>query len=413
MGKTFMLMAGGTGGHIFPALAVAQSLQARGHSVVWLGSADSMEERIVPQHGIPLETLAIKGVRGNGLKRKLLLPFTLFQTIRAARAAIRKHNVSCVIGFGGFVTFPGGAAAKLCGVPVVIHEQNAVAGLSNRLLAKIATRVLYAFPAAFDAPDGLVGNPVRADIAALPAPEERFAGREGRLKILVVGGSLGAQVLNETVPAALAGALADPGNPHLVFDLLGVLKAEYLDRVYIQPTDELATADEVVAFADSVGAIATYAYLGDVSASPTGDKKAEKFEDDFLDELFDAMEAKGLRAVTYMPPRNTPAQLERVHRLAAAHGMLEISGVDINQPRQAFNCPELRRPEFAGLNEATWALVAHEALSSVDPALHLLGRTGRLGPDRLAQRIAQYAPLGRRIADGEAADRVAEDATRA
>ena len=137
------------------------------------------------------------------------------------------------------------------------------------------------------------------------------------------------------------------------------------------------------------------------------------FEDDFLDELFDAMEAKGLRAVTYMPPRNTPAQLERVHRLAAAHGMLEISGVDINQPRQAFNCPELRRPEFAGLNEATWALVAHEALSSVDPALHLLGRTGRLGPDRLAQRIAQYAPLGRRIADGEAADRVAEDATRA
>lgn len=204
MGKTFMLMAGGTGGHIFPALAVAQSLQARGHSVVWLGSADSMEERIVPQHGIPLETLAIKGVRGNGLKRKLLLPFTLFQTIRAARAAIRKHNVSCVIGFGGFVTFPGGAAAKLCGVPVVIHEQNAVAGLSNRLLAKIATRVLYAFPAAFDAPDGLVGNPVRADIAALPAPEERFAGRKGRLKILVVGGSLGAQVLNETVPAALA-----------------------------------------------------------------------------------------------------------------------------------------------------------------------------------------------------------------
>ena len=223
----------------------------------------------------------------------------------------------------------------------------------------------------------------------------------------------GLGTMGVTVPAALAGALADPGNPHLVFDLLGVLKAEYLDRVYIQPTDELATADEVVAFADSVGAIATYAYLGDVSASPTGDKKAEKFEDDFLDELFDAMEAKGLRAVTYMPPRNTPAQLERVHRLAAAHGMLEISGVDINQPRQAFNCPELRRPEFAGLNEATWALVAHEALSSVDPALHLLGRTGRLGPDRLAQRIAQYAPLGRRIADGEAADRVAEDATRA
>ncbi|MFP5074633.1 undecaprenyldiphospho-muramoylpentapeptide beta-N-acetylglucosaminyltransferase [Neisseria sp. WLZKY-1] len=202
--KTFLLMAGGTGGHIFPALAVAQSLRERGHQVVWLGSRDSMEERLVPQHGIPLETLAIKGVRGNGLKRKLLLPFTLLQTVRAARAVIKKHNIACVIGFGGFVTFPGGAAAKLSGVPVVIHEQNAVAGLSNRLLAKVADRVLYAFPGAFDAPGGLVGNPVRADIAALPAPEARFAGREGRLKILVVGGSLGAQVLNETVPAALA-----------------------------------------------------------------------------------------------------------------------------------------------------------------------------------------------------------------
>ena len=138
----------------------------------------------------------------------------------------------------------------------------------------------------------------------------------------------------------------------------------------------MPTAEEVVAFADSVGAIATYAYLGDVSASPTGDKKAEKFEDEFLDELFDAMAERGLRAVTYMPPRNTPEQLRRVHELAARHGMLEISGVDINQPRQSFTCPELRRPEFAGLNEATWALVAHEALSSVDPSLHLLGEAG-------------------------------------
>ncbi|MGF6148537.1 UDP-N-acetylglucosamine--N-acetylmuramyl-(pentapeptide) pyrophosphoryl-undecaprenol N-acetylglucosamine transferase [Kingella potus] len=230
MGKTFLLMAGGTGGHIFPALAVAQSLQARGHSVVWLGSVQSMEERIVPQHGIPLETLAIKGVRGSGLKRKLLLPFTLLQTVRAARAVIKKHKVSCVIGFGGFVTFPGGVAAKLCGVPVVIHEQNAVAGLSNRLLAKTAKRVLYAFPDAFDAPDGLVGNPVRADIAALPAPETRFAERTGRLKILVVGGSLGAQILNETVPAALA-ALPPESRPQVLHQS-GRGKLEALQAAY-------------------------------------------------------------------------------------------------------------------------------------------------------------------------------------
>lgn len=124
-GKTFMLMAGGTGGHIFPALAVAESLQKHGHHVIWLGSQDSMEERIVPQYGIRLETLAIKGIRGNGIKRKLMLPFTLYKTVRAAQQIIKKHRVECVIGFGGFVTFPGGLAAKISGVPIVIHEQNA------------------------------------------------------------------------------------------------------------------------------------------------------------------------------------------------------------------------------------------------------------------------------------------------
>jgi len=213
----------------------------------------------------------------------------------------------------------------------------------------------------------------------------------------------------------VVGVLIDPmaQGAHAETDLaaLGVFGQRYLDRIYIQPTDELPSAAEVVAFADSVGAIATYAYLGDVSASPTGDKKAEKFEDDFLDELFEHMESIGLRAVTYMPPRNTPEQLARIHALAAAHGMLEISGVDINQPRQCFTCEELRRPEFADLNEATWALVAHEALSSVDPSLHLLGRTGRLTPEALAERITEYAPLGRAIADGEDAVALAARAT--
>ena len=202
--KTFLLMAGGTGGHIFPALAVAAALRERGHKVVWLGSEGAMETRIVPQHGIEIETLAIKGVRGNGFKRKLMLPFTLWHTIRAARRIIRKHRVDGVIGFGGFVTVPGGVAAKLCGVPLVIHEQNAVAGLSNRILAKLASRVLYAFPKAFSDENGLVGNPVRADIAALPAPEERFAERSGSLKLLVTGGSLGADILNRLLPEALA-----------------------------------------------------------------------------------------------------------------------------------------------------------------------------------------------------------------
>ena len=204
-GKTFLMMAGGTGGHIFPALAVAQSLQQMGHKVVWLGSTGSMEERLVPQYGIPLETVAMKGVRGKGLWRKLTLPWMLLRSVQAAVNIIRRHKIDAVIGFGGFVTFPGGMAAKAVGIPIIIHEQNAVAGMANRRLAKWAARVLYAFPKAFEQyPDGLVGNPVRADIAQLPKPEERFAGRSGPLRIFIIGGSLGAQALNETVPQAMA-----------------------------------------------------------------------------------------------------------------------------------------------------------------------------------------------------------------
>ncbi len=233
MSKTFLLMAGGTGGHIFPALAVAQSLKQQGHQVVWLGSKDSMEERLVPQHGITLETIAMKGVRGNGLKRKLMLPFTLWQTVQAAKDIIQRHQIDAVIGFGGFVTFPGGMAAKFLGVPIVIHEQNAVAGLSNKVLAKWAARVLYAFPKAFEQyPDGLVGNPVRAEIAQLPEPKQRFAKRSGSLNVLVVGGSLGAQVLNEIVPQALA-MLPEAQRPHVTHQS-GRNKLDALKQAYAQ-----------------------------------------------------------------------------------------------------------------------------------------------------------------------------------
>ncbi|WP_037586302.1 undecaprenyldiphospho-muramoylpentapeptide beta-N-acetylglucosaminyltransferase [Stenoxybacter acetivorans] len=204
-GKTFLLMAGGTGGHIFPALAVAQSLRKRGHHVIWLGSEDAMETRIVPQYDIHLETLAIKGVRGNGLKRKLMLPFTLWKTVQAALKMIKQHRIDAVIGFGGFVTFPGGIAAKLAGIPLIIHEQNAIAGLSNKVLSHLANQILCAFPQVFTQQKGQwVGNPVRADIAALPEPSVRFANREGALRLRVLGGSLGADALNQILPEALA-----------------------------------------------------------------------------------------------------------------------------------------------------------------------------------------------------------------
>lgn len=229
-GKNFLIMAGGTGGHIFPALAVAQSLQRKGHRVIWLGSDGAMETQIVPQQHIPLETLAIKGVRGNGLKRKLALPFTLIKTVSAAKAIIKKHEINCAIGFGGFVTFPGGLAAKLLDIPVVIHEQNAVAGLANKVLSRWARRVLYAFPKSFDAPDGLVGNPVRAEIAALPNPETRFAKRNCALKVLVVGGSLGAQVLNDLVPAAIS--MLPPEKRPIVYHQSGRNKLAALQAAY-------------------------------------------------------------------------------------------------------------------------------------------------------------------------------------
>lgn len=196
-------MTGGTGGHIFPALAVADELKTRGWKVIFLGAAGGMETRLVPQHGYPIETVAMRGVRGNGLLGWLLLPLRLTRALARCAGVIFKHRPDVAVGFGGYTGFPGGLMARLLWKPLVIHEQNSVAGLTNRLLSKIASKTLYAFPGAFGG-DGLVGNPVRAQIAAVAPPAERFAGRAGPLKLLVVGGSLGAKVFNDTVPKALA-----------------------------------------------------------------------------------------------------------------------------------------------------------------------------------------------------------------
>jgi len=213
--RTIMVMAGGTGGHIFPGLAVAKELAARGWAVIWLGADGGMETRLVPEHGISIETLKIRGVRGNGLLRKLTLPFVMVRALLKSAVVIFNHRPDIAIGFGGYPAFPGGLMARLLWKPLVVHEQNSVAGLTNRVLAKIANRTLFAFPGAFPDSKGLVGNPVRADIAALPAPAERFAGRSGPLKLLVVGGSLGAKVFNDTVPQALA-LLTDAERPQVV-----------------------------------------------------------------------------------------------------------------------------------------------------------------------------------------------------
>lgn len=199
-----MVMAGGTGGHIFPALAVARDLEARGWKVVWLGAEGGMETRLVPQHGFQIETIPMRGMRGNGLRRWLSLPFMLASAFAGAARVVFRHRPDVAVGFGGYTGFPGGVMARLCLKPLVIHEQNSVAGLTNRLLSRVASRTLFAFPGAFAGKEGLVGNPVRAEIAAVAPPAARFAGRSGPLRVLVVGGSLGAKVFNDTVPAALA-----------------------------------------------------------------------------------------------------------------------------------------------------------------------------------------------------------------
>ncbi len=201
--KTLMVMAGGTGGHIFPGIAVAEALRERGWRVVWLGHPQGMEARLLAGRPYEMAWLRFGGLRGKGLLRKLQLPFTLLRACHAAFAALRQHRPDVVLGMGGYISFPGGLMAALLRRPLVIHEQNSIAGLANRVLARFAQQVLSGFPAVLPRAQW-VGNPVRAEIAAVPAPAQRFADRAGPLKLLVVGGSLGAAALNTTVPAALA-----------------------------------------------------------------------------------------------------------------------------------------------------------------------------------------------------------------
>ncbi|MFU9137287.1 undecaprenyldiphospho-muramoylpentapeptide beta-N-acetylglucosaminyltransferase [Erwinia tasmaniensis] len=204
-GKRLMVMAGGTGGHVFPGLAVAHHLMAQGWQVRWLGTADRMEADLVPKHGIEIDFIRISGLRGKGLKAQLSAPLRIFTAVRQARAIMKAYRPDVVLGMGGYVSGPGGLAAWSCGIPVVLHEQNGIAGLTNKWLAKIAKTVMQAFPGAFPHAD-VVGNPVRTDVLALPLPGVRLANRTGPIRVLVIGGSQGARVLNQTMPQVAAKA---------------------------------------------------------------------------------------------------------------------------------------------------------------------------------------------------------------
>ncbi len=248
--RTLMIMAGGTGGHIFPALSVAEHVRAAGWNVVWLGSRAGMEARLIPARGFPMAWLRFSGLRRKGLIPVAMLPLNLLIAFWQSARAIFAHRPDVILGMGGYVAFPGGMMASLLNRPLVIHEQNAVAGLANRVLGHVADKVLAGFPGAFEkrARAEWTGNPVRAQIALIAPPEQRFAGRTGPLRVLVLGGSQGAKALNDTVPQALArmpeGALPD------VIHQSGAAHLEAVRTNYA----EVGVAATVVAFIDDMAA---------------------------------------------------------------------------------------------------------------------------------------------------------------
>jgi UDP-N-acetylglucosamine--N-acetylmuramyl-(pentapeptide) pyrophosphoryl-undecaprenol N-acetylglucosamine transferase len=255
MSKTLMIMAGGTGGHVYPAMAVADALLVQGWKVVWLCTEGGMENRLISNKPYQKAMISMRGVRGKGYLGWLLLPFKLLVAFSQSAQAMRQHQPDVVLGMGGFAAFPGGLMAKLLGKPLVIHEQNSVAGLTNKVLAPLANKVLAAFPAAFGDKALLLGNPVRADICAIAEPAKRAKGRRGPLRLLVVGGSLGAQALNEVLPMALA--QLDKKDRPIVVHQAGEKHIANLTQRYQQ----LAVEAEPKAFIDDMAAMYAWADL--------------------------------------------------------------------------------------------------------------------------------------------------------
>lgn len=242
---TIVVAAGGTGGHVIPGLAVANALQERGQTIHWLGTSTGIEARLVPEAGLPLHLIKISGFRGKGLLAKLLMPIKLVGAVLQARRQLKALQADAVLAMGGFVAGPTGIAAKWLGVPVVVQEQNAVAGTTNRMLARWAKKVLTAFPQAFAGRGELLGNPVRDEIAQIPTTDNEPS---MPLNLLVLGGSLGAQILNQTVPAAIA-LLADEQRPQVVHQC-GIKNLAEAQAAYAQA----GVTAEVTAYIDDMAA---------------------------------------------------------------------------------------------------------------------------------------------------------------
>ncbi|HEX6793094.1 MAG TPA: undecaprenyldiphospho-muramoylpentapeptide beta-N-acetylglucosaminyltransferase [Casimicrobiaceae bacterium] len=256
MTATVMITTGGTGGHVFPGLAVAAILIARGCRVFWLGTRDGMEARLVPAHGLDFESVSFRGIRGKGLRTLVLGPFALLRACVDSVRVIRRRRPNVVLGFGGFASFPGALMGVASGKPLIVHDANAVAGLANRILAYGADRVLLGFPDALHSRHATwVGNPLREEIVALAPPAQRFSGRSGPLRVLVVGGSLGAAAINSALPVALA-AIAREHRPQVVHQA-GERHVESVRKAYA----DAGVGAECVAFIDDMAARYAWADL--------------------------------------------------------------------------------------------------------------------------------------------------------
>ncbi len=247
--RTILIMAGGTGGHVFPGPAVADYLRDLGWRVVWLGTKAGMELKLVPQHGYATEVISFSGLRGKRLTTWFMLPLRLIKAFLQSIRIIRRVKPDVVLGMGGYPAFPGGMMASLLNKPLIIHEQNSLPGLTNKVLAKLADKIMLGFPDAILADKAKTvfsGNPVRAEITQMEVPEKRFLGRQGKLQLLVVGGSLGAQILNAVVPQALT-LMPENLRPFVVHQT-GAVHLKSVEKIYA----DLALAGEVLAFIDDM-----------------------------------------------------------------------------------------------------------------------------------------------------------------
>jgi UDP-N-acetylglucosamine--N-acetylmuramyl-(pentapeptide) pyrophosphoryl-undecaprenol N-acetylglucosamine transferase len=349
MTMTVMITTGGSGGHVFPGLAVAGKLTARGAHVFWLGTREGIEAKLVPQHGVDFESVSFRGVRGKGLRTLVLGPFALLGACVDAWKIIRRRTPDIVLGFGGFASFPGGLMGTAAGKPLVLHDANAVAGLATRVLAYGADRILLGFPQALKGGHARrvewVGNPLRDSVCALPPPRDRFEGRSGPLRLLVVGGSLGAQGLNDLVPAALA-QLALAERPQVVHQAGEKLIAG-LRQAYARHGVEA----ECVAFIDDMAV--RYAWADFVICRGGGLTVAE-------------LAAVGLGAIVVpLPGAIADEQSANAQFLVTAGAALREPQDRLSAQRLGVLLRELDRPRARAMAEAAYAVGKRDAAERV------------------------------------------------